>query len=167
MKRLFTKILRQNERGVAAIEAAVVIPILIVFLALPSIYLAFYFRQYSAAQKAVHDAALYLSTAPRSEMTSAGADGSPAALTLARTIVAREMAGIVPDGTSLDVTILCEYRVSGNPALKACSTTLTKDPTHTLFKLDVSMALSYINPLTGADTGLLILPYAPVRYVGN
>jgi Flp pilus assembly protein TadG len=84
------------ERGAIAVEAAIVLPILLLIIGLPSIPLAFYCRQYSAEQKAVHDAALYLSTAPRTEMITAGPDGNPAALTVAKTLMAKEMAGLVP-----------------------------------------------------------------------
>jgi Flp pilus assembly protein TadG len=167
MRRTLNATGRRYERGAIAIEAALVLPILLLFLGFPSIYLAFYYRQYSAAQKAVHDAALYLSTAPRIEMTTAGSDGDPAALSLAKTIIAKEMAGLVTDGTSMDPGFICLYRVAGNPAMKPCTVTYNRDPSHTLIQLGVSVSLTYIDPLTGSDTGLLITPYAPVPYVGN
>jgi hypothetical protein len=31
----------------------------------------------------------------------------------------------------------------------------------------VSINFTYIDPLTGSDTGVLISPYAPARYVAN
>jgi hypothetical protein len=158
---------RQYERGAVAVEAALVLPILLLFLGLPSVFLAFYYRQYTAAQKAVHDAALYLSTAPRVEVTTAGPDGNIAALTVATKIVEREMAGIVPSGVLVDPAIFCIYQVGGSPMTKPCTVPLAKDPNHTLFQFDVSINFTYINPLTGSDTGILISPYAPVRYVAN
>lgn len=158
---------RRNEHGAVAIEMAFVLPILTLFLTFPSIVLAFYCRQYSAAQKAVHDATLYLSTAPRVEVVTSGPDGNFAALTLARKIVEREMAGIVPAGATVDPAIFCIYQVGGSPMTKPCTITYTKDVNHTLYQFDVSLGFSYTNPLTGGDTGLLISPYAPARYVGN
>jgi Flp pilus assembly protein TadG len=158
---------RQYEHGSVAIEMAIVLPLLVLFLTFPSVVLAFYFRQYSAAQKAVHDAALYLSTAPRVEVITSGPDGNFAALTLARKIVEKEVAGIVPDGVPVDPAIFCIYLVGGSPMTKPCTVTYTKDVNHTLYQFDVSIGFTYINPLTGSDTGLLISPYAPARYVGN
>lgn len=167
MRRQFKTTRRQYEHGVVAVEMALVFPILLLFLAFPSLYLAFYYRQYSAAQKAVHDAALYLATAPRVEITTSGPDGNFAALTLARKIVEKEMAGIVSDGVPVDPAIFCIYQVGGNPMTKPCTVTYTRDVNHTLFQLDVSIGFTYINPVTGSDTGMLISPYAPVRYLGN
>lgn len=158
---------RRYERGAIAIEAAIVLPILLLILGLPSVFLAFYCRQYSAAQKALHDAALYLSTAPRIELTVAGPDGTPAAMTVAKTILEKEMAGLIPSGTSMDPDFICLYRVGGNPAMKTCTIANNQDPTHTLIQLGVSIRVPYVNPLTGDDTGIAITPYAPVPYVGN
>jgi Flp pilus assembly protein TadG len=166
MKRTL-KAIRRYERGAIAVEAALVLPILLLFVGFTSIYSAFYFRQYSAAQKALHDAVLYLSTAPRIEMITAGPDGNPAALTVANTIMAKELAGLVPSGTSLDPNFICVYRVGGNPAMKLCTVAHNQDPTHTLIQLGVSISVPYVNPLTGNDTGISFAPYAPVAYVGN
>ena len=157
---------RQYERGVIAVEAAIVLPILLIFLGLPSIILATYCRQYTAAQKAVHDAALYLATAPNVELTTAGPDGF-AAITAAREIIKMEMAGIVPDSVPVAPTVTCTYMVSGAPMNKACTTTLTKNPSHRLYRLDVSMSFNFINPITGTETESLISPYASVLQVGN
>ncbi|MGZ5199307.1 MAG: TadE/TadG family type IV pilus assembly protein [Telluria sp.] len=151
-------------RGAVAVEAAIVFAFLSSFLALPSVFLAFYFYKYSAAQKAVHDAALYLSTAPRMEMMTVGPEGQPAAVTLAKTIIAREMAGLAPDGNPIDPNILCGYKQgSGAVVPKPCTTTNNQ----TLAQVIVSIDMSYINPLTGSDSGWWISPYATVGYVGN
>lgn len=158
---------RLYERGAIAVEAAIVLPILLLIIGLPSIPLAFYCRQYSAEQKAVHDAALYLSTAPRTEMITAGPDGNPAALTVAKTLMAKEMAGLVPSGTSLNPDFICLYRVAASPVMKSCTVGNNLDPTHTLIQLGVSMRVTFVNPLTGNDTGNSITPYAPVSYLGN
>jgi Flp pilus assembly protein TadG len=166
MKRTLKAIGRRYERGAIAVEAAIVLPILLVMVGLPSVELAFYYRQYSAAQKALHDGALYLSTAPRIEMITAGPDGNPAALTVANTIMAKELAGLVPAGTSLDPGFICVYRVAGLPAMKPCTVAHNQDPTHTLIQFGVSISVPYVDPLTGS-IGTSFEPYAPVAYVGN
>jgi Flp pilus assembly protein TadG len=155
----------RRERGSIAVEAALALPVLLAFLALPTIVTAFYCRQYSAAEKAAHDAALYLSTAPRAEMTAAGPDGGPAALTVARTILAKEMAELVPRGTSLDPGITCVYRVASSPNMKPCTVSNNLDPTHTLIQLGVSIRVPYVNPLTGVTKP--IASYVLVPYVGH
>jgi Flp pilus assembly protein TadG len=169
MKRTLKTIGRRYESGAIAIEAAFAIPLLLVFLGLPSIFLAFYFRQYTAAQKAVQDAAIYLSTAPKLEMTTAGPDNSFAALTLARKIIAREMAGVVPDGVVTDPTISCTYQIGTGTATqtRACTPAVFKSENQTLFRFDVSISFTFVNPLTGRDSDLLISPGVPVRYLGN
>lgn len=168
MKRTWKAVKRPTERGAIAVEAAFVLGVLATFLALPSIFLAIYFYTYTAAQKAVHDAALYLSTAPKAEMTTAGPDGDPAALTLARKIITREMAGVIPGSVTLDPGFVCVYRQpSGSSALKPCTLASNLAGNQTLIQFAVSLELSYVDPLTGNDSGLWISPYAPVRYVGN
>jgi Flp pilus assembly protein TadG len=167
MKPTLKTIQRRYEGGAIAIEAAFMIPLLLVFLGLPSIYLAFYFRQYSAAQKAVHDAAIYLATAPKLEMTTAGPDNNFAALTLARKIIAREMAGVVPADVSTDPTISCTYQVARATQVRACTPATFKTDNFILVRFDVSIGFTYINPLTGRDSELYISPAAPVHYLGN
>lgn len=57
------------QRGVAAVELAIILPILVVLLALP-FYFGRLFWHYTVAEKAAHDAALYLSSIPVTEMKS-------------------------------------------------------------------------------------------------
>lgn len=152
------------QRGAIAVEAAIILPVLVLFLSFPSIFWALYFYKYSAAQKAVHDAALYLSTAPRLEMATAGPDGSPVALTLAKKVILKELGGQL----SQDPGIICTYRqVSGALVGKPCSTTNNQDYKQALIQLDVSIDVSYVDPLTGMDSGMRISPYADVPYLGN
>ena len=142
--------------------------LLTTFLALSSVTLAVYFYQYSAAQKAVHDAALYLSTAPRLEMTTAGPDGSPAAINLAKKIIANEMTGRVPYGAILAPDILCGYRQApGNIMPKSCTVANNQQTSQVLAEIYVSMDLPFLDPFTGSDLGWIIKSNAPVRYLGN
>lgn len=155
---------RTRERGAVAVEAAFVFPFLITFFLFPSVVFAFYFFEYAAAQKAAHDAALYLSTAPKLEMMTAGPDGGPAAISLAKTIVAREMAGLGSADMPIDPSFVCGYQQTPTSiAWKQCTSTTSQQ----LVQLAVSVDLSFVNPLTGSETGWFISAYAPVRYVGN
>lgn len=159
---------RPRQCGAIAVETALMLVLLTTFLALSSVTLAIYFYQYSAAQKAVHDAALYMATAPRLEMTTSGPDGSPAALVLARKIIANEMAGRVPYGATLAPDILCSYRQgSGAINQKSCTVANNQQAAQTLVQINVSLDLPFIDPFTGSDLGWVIKAYAPVRYLGN
>lgn len=155
---------RRAQRGSVAVEAAIVFTVLVLFATFPSIFWAFYFYRYSAAQKAVHDAAVYLSTAPRLEMVMAGPDGSPAPLTVAKNIIARELAGLSPPEPS----IVCNYRLaSGSIVPKICTTTSNQATNQTLVQLSVSIDMSYADPMTGSDSGMWIAPFAIMPYLGN
>jgi Flp pilus assembly protein TadG len=164
MKQTLRAASRHYQRGSVAVEAAIVFTVLVLFATFPSIFWAFYFYKYSAAQKAVHDAALYLSTAPKLEMATAGPDGNPAALTLATKIIANELRGM----GSPDPSIVCTYRqTSGSIVPKQCTLANNQAYNQTLLQLSVSINMSYVDPLTGSDSGLWISPYTIMPYMGN
>lgn len=168
MKRAHKITWRRYGRGAIAVEAAIVIPVLLIFFALPSILLAFYFRQYTAVQKAAHDAAIYLSTAPKLEMTTTGPDGKFAAISVATRIVEKELADIVPEGVSVAPYISCMYRVGNTTQMNACTSQVFRVETNTLFRLDVAINVPYINPLTGREVDNMYMSIvAPVRYLGK
>lgn len=57
----------RRERGAAAVELALIMPVVVLFLTVP-LFLARYFMHYSVAEKAARDAARYLSSVPQAEM---------------------------------------------------------------------------------------------------
>ena len=57
------------QRGVAAVELAIILPILVALLAVP-FFFGRVFWHYAVAEKAAHDAARYLSSVPVTEMKS-------------------------------------------------------------------------------------------------
>lgn len=159
---------RQHQDGSITIETAFVLPVFLLFLAFPSIVLAFYYRQYTAAHKAAHDAAIYLSTAPRAEFTTSGPDGNFAALTVAKKIVEKELAGIVPAGVSVDPYVTCFYLQAGIAKGNACTPQVFKNDNVPLFQFDVAINLPFINPLTGSEISSMYISTIPsVRYLGN
>ncbi|HAV34950.1 MAG TPA: hypothetical protein DCX52_01100 [Massilia sp.] len=164
MRRTFHAARLRTQRGAVAVEAAIVFTVLVLFATLPSIYWAIYFYRYSAAQKGLHHAALYLSTAPKVEMEVEGPDGNPAALTLAQNILDSEMAGMRPP----DIEVLCGYRqASGNVSWRFCTTTNNRLSSQALTRLSVAISMNYISPLTGGESDLWIAPTIEVPYVGN
>jgi hypothetical protein len=118
MKTPLRRAARRFEDGSVAIEAAVSIS----FILLPLLALCFffgrYFWYYTVAQKAVHDAALYMSRAPLIEIKAAG---SPAAA-LASSIIVAETADLGAIAAVTPTTI-CEYQSSptATPSWFTCS----------------------------------------------
>jgi hypothetical protein len=90
------------QRGAAAIELALILPILISFLLFPAFY-ASVFWHYTVAQKAAKDAARYLSTVSAQEMRSRVL--APAAAAIASEIAKTEIAELSP-GSSIDDPII-------------------------------------------------------------
>lgn len=102
--------LPHRQRGVAAIEAAIVLPILVLFLTFPIFYARCYWH-YTVAQKAAQDAARYLSSVPAQEMRSKKLAKAAAALALQ--IAQREIAELAP-GTSIDdPQVYCDTSLCG------------------------------------------------------
>lgn len=81
------------QRGVAAVELAIILPVLVALLGVP-----FFFGRvcmhYAVAEKAAHDAARYLSSIPVTEMKSQARIG--AVLDIAQQIYAAETAELNP-----------------------------------------------------------------------
>ncbi|MCC2972492.1 TadE family protein [Massilia sp. IC2-476] len=99
-----------RQLGVAAVEAALLLPILIVFLSLPLFY-ARCMWHYTVAQKAAQDAARYLASVPKAEMlsTTLGA----AAANRAVEIATREIAELAPGGEMISPSAYCNGATCG------------------------------------------------------
>jgi Flp pilus assembly protein TadG len=148
--------LRKRQVGVAAVELALLLPILITFLTL-GYFTVSIFWHYTMAQKAAQDAARYLSTVPASEMmapASASAAGS-----LAQQIARKEIADMSPDAVVPGIETFCDDSNCGLlPAGQL--------PTTVRVKLSVTM----FDPSGIVDTGwygLLINANYTMRYVNK
>ncbi|NNG21726.1 TadE/TadG family type IV pilus assembly protein [Telluria aromaticivorans] len=100
----------KRESGVAAVEVAILMPILIVFITFP-IFFARIHWHYTVIQKAAQDAARYLSTVPRSEMMSQ--ELAESAGELAIEIAEREIAELSPGSSITGPTAYCDGVVCG------------------------------------------------------
>ena len=99
------------QRGVAAVEMAFILPVLIILLTFP-IFFGRVFMHYTVAQKAAHDAARYLSSIPLVEMTDQTRSGSAASI--ARQIADAELAELHPGHRShIYVDVLCDGLTCG------------------------------------------------------
>lgn len=93
-----------RQRGIAAVELAIVLPVLVLMLVMP-LYLGRVFWHYTVIQNAAHDAARYLSKIPASEMNNP--TRGPAAVAVADAIVAEELAEVAPGEFRYTLLISC------------------------------------------------------------
>jgi Flp pilus assembly protein TadG len=104
--------MRRKQGGVAAIEFAVILPLILIMLAFP-VFFARMFMHYAVAQKAAHDAAIYLANIPAVEMSNyeRSLDAEAVATALART----ELGELRPGGGTLPhVQVQCDGWPCGN-----------------------------------------------------
>ena len=92
------------QRGVAAVELAIILPILMMLLTVP-FYFGRAFWHYTVAEKAAHDAARYLSSIPVTEMKSQARIA--AIVDVARQIYDQEVAELNPGMFPPTPTITC------------------------------------------------------------
>ena len=150
------KLPRKREAGIAAIELALLLPVLIVFLLFP-IFFAKCLWHYTVAQKAAQDAARYLSTVPRSEMMSR--ELAEEAGELAIEIAEREMAELAPGSTIAGPRAFCDAEICGDLTAGRVPTTVR-----------VRLAFTMSDPSGLIDFGwygLEITANHTMRYVGN
>lgn len=151
---------RKRHAGVAAVELAFCLPILIGFLLLP-IFFARVFWHYTIAQKAAQDAARYLSTVPQSEMIAPAS--AAAAGNLALEIIRRQIAEMSPDAQVGTLQAFCNTASSTDN----CGANFAGSvPT----SVRVSFRLTMYDPTGLIDFGiygLQINANYTMRYVGN
>ncbi|MFL6671778.1 MAG: TadE/TadG family type IV pilus assembly protein [Massilia sp.] len=98
--------MRGSQRGTAAVEFAIILPLMVMILAVP-LFFARYFWYYEVIQKAATDSARLLSSSSQVELGSFNADLSEVAVAkLARSIVTAETAEI-STGTAIHVEVRC------------------------------------------------------------
>jgi len=101
---------RRRQQGAAAVELALVLPILIAFFTAP-LFFAIYFWHYTVAQKAAQDGARYLSTVSEQEMRDP--ELALAAANTAREIIRGELADLIPAQNSVAVVLHCGTAANG------------------------------------------------------
>ncbi|USX17164.1 pilus assembly protein [Oxalobacteraceae bacterium OTU3CAMAD1] len=94
-----------RQRGIAAVEFAIVLPFLVLMLIMP-LYLGRVFWHYTAIQHAAQDAARYLSTIPAADMSNPAR--APAAVAVANAILTMELAELAPGDFAYGVAITCD-----------------------------------------------------------
>jgi Flp pilus assembly protein TadG len=141
---------RARQLGVAAVEFAVLLPLLIVLMTAP-LFIGRVLWHYTVAQKAAHDAARYLATVPEAELRTPGM--APAAVAVARDIAAAELADLNLGPYPPGVTVLCDTAVCSGLAL----------PTNVRVGIQVEMH----DPFGYAGDGMLMTVDVQMRYMGT
>lgn len=95
----------RRQRGIAAIEFALILPAFLLLLVLP-LYFGRVLWHYTAIQKAAQDGARYLSSLPRNEMSDPTRRADAEAT--ARGIIAAETAELNAGNSPPLVTVLCD-----------------------------------------------------------
>jgi Flp pilus assembly protein TadG len=152
---------KPGQRGVAAVEMAVLLPVLLLFLA-ATLFLTRYFWHYTVAQKAAHDAARYLATVSQKEMKTTGAGGTGApAVQIAWAIARKELEELKPGPDAPFVSVECRP----NP----CSGFVVPSKVRVFVQMEVVDEL--FSPFTdfflGEQHGVLLTADVTMRYVGS
>lgn len=104
-----------RERGVAAVELAVILPLIVILIAFP-LFFGRVFMYYSVAHKAAQNSAMYLATVPRVEMQDN--KKSAAAEDIAEEIVTATIGELKPGGLGAVVhQIDCDGGACGSGAI--------------------------------------------------
>lgn len=147
---------RRRQRGSAAIEAALVLPIFVLFLTFPIFY-ARCFWHYTVAQKAAQDATRYLSQVSAAEMRSRPL--AQAASNVALQIAQTEISELAP-GSVIDTPIVHCDNVP-------CGSLIGRVPSTVGVFITFSMHDNIFGVVPDGRYGLVITADASMRYVGN
>jgi Flp pilus assembly protein TadG len=156
--RTATSRLPSRQRGSAAIEAALILPVMVILLSFP-LFFGRVFAQYTVLQKAAQDGARYMSSIPRAEMRSLTLSSNAAAI--ASQIVAAELAGTDSFRNPPRIAVQCGAdNCTGFPGNSPLPT-----------KVSVRIATEILNPFLFVENvtsdGMHIEVEVEVPYAGN
>lgn len=159
MKRILVPRSRRMEKGSVAVEAAILLPVIILFLAVP-IFLARVFWYYSVAEKAAHDGARFLSQVSRVEIQASTGGAEPGVAALAKAIVNAELAEIRPGLVGATPSVLCDGLICGGLSVPSTIRVAVQ------IRVRDDIFGFITDPLFG-DAGMLLTADVTVRYAGN
>lgn len=147
---------RKTQRGVAAVELALILPLLVGMLAL-TIFFARVFWHYTVAQKAAHDAARYVATVPQTEMH---ATRIAATMSIAEQLLDEELADLNPGDIPVSPFVLCDgWNCNGITTPTTISVRVQMQMTDPMFGPMVQL-------FTGQDS-LVITAIVHMPYIGE
>ena len=151
------KLPSRRQRGIAAVEFAVILPLLVILLTFP-IFFGRLFMHYSVIQKAAHDAAMYYARIPKVEMSSQ--TRSLAAVAVAQSNIDAELAELNPGGGRAPVV---QFRCDDGPCGDSAPNQITVHIRLTMFD-------DYFNDFTweavGAN-GIQLNAQVTMSYLGD
>ncbi|MCD2518364.1 pilus assembly protein [Massilia sp. G4R7] len=159
MNTFFLRRHRRKQRGGVAIEAAILLPVIILFLAVP-LFLARIFWYYSVAEKAAHDGARFLSQVSRVEIQASSGGAEPGVAALAKAIVNAELAEIRPGLVGATPSVLCDGLMCGGLSVPS----MVRVAVQIRVRDDIFGFVT--DPFFGED-GLLLTADVTVRYAGH
>jgi hypothetical protein len=143
-----------RQRGVAAVEFAILVPLLLILLTAP-LYIGRVLWHYTVIQKAAHDGARYLATVPEAEMRSTAL--APGAAAFAENIVQAELADLNTGSVPPAVGIRC----NGIPC------TGINPWTTVAISIQTEMKDPFFGTGYGGDDGLVINADVQMKYIGT
>jgi Flp pilus assembly protein TadG len=145
---------QRAQRGVAAVEFAILLPLLVVLLSAP-LLVGRVLWHYTAAQKAAYDAARYLASVPEAEIRATGL--APAAEAAARAIANAELADLNPGLDPPSIRVSCDAGPCNGFSLPATVSVLVQMEMHDPF-FDYSI---------GGTNGIFISADVHLPYLGT
>ncbi|UVW26845.1 TadE/TadG family type IV pilus assembly protein [Massilia sp. H6] len=151
---------RHREAGVAAVELALFMPMLVVLFAAP-LFFGRVFLHYSMAQKAAHDAVRFLATAPRRDIMWYTVEGNEiGSAALARAIARAELGEANTGRARPVIDVFCDGETCAGNSI----------PSRVQVIVTMRMADVLFDGLTGAyagDAGLAIRADVTMAYAGK
>lgn len=149
-----------KQKGVAAVELALLLPLLVALLAAPLLF-GRVFLHHSMAQKAAHDAARFLAAAPQRDITWRRRDGAEVgAAALAREIARSGLAEANTGFAIPSINVFCDGEI--------CDTASVPSRVQVIVKMDITDEI--FGGLTGditGDWGVAVRADVTMAYVGK
>lgn len=161
MKPIYRCATRRSQDGAVAVEAAICMAFVLLPLFLFALVFGKFFWYYTAAQKAIHDATLYMASAPLSEIQAQTAQA------LADDIMAQETADFDAD-TTTEPSVDCGYKSGNTVRFRDCLATSTPVAVQATIMLTVPnpFTLRFSNSSTLSDS-ISIFIATEMPYVGK
>lgn len=146
-----------RQRGIAALEFAIILPFKMILLAFLLLFGLVFFC-FAAAREAARDAAVYLSTVPKRSPSNSARTSSVVAV--AHSIVALELAGLKPGPSAPSVS-------NQGDGLSCAGFSIPATIRMAIRVNLINEIFQSFTPSVTGDDGLLLTADITMRYVGN